>query len=129
MDRPTTSAYYKNNNNEQNRNDHDNDGDDDDDDGDNNRRIVFKDENNSLTQSFNLSSSSLDITLSRPRTMSECTDSSLSLLGTNFKTINTSNVSLHSKGSQSSCHLSRQDALDTDEYLTDVYCDPSNRNK
>lgn len=111
LDRPTTSANYKKIN-EQNKFD--------------NKQISLKD--NSLTQSYNLSSSSLDITLSRPRTMSECTDSSLSLLGSNFKLINTSNVSLHSKGSQSSCHLSRQDALESEEYLPDVYCDPSNKN-
>lgn len=60
----------------------------------------------------------------RLRTMSECTDGSVSVLESNTKLVTASNISLYSKGSQSSGHLSRQDALDSETDLTDVFCDP-----
>lgn len=76
------------------------------------------------TQQNDSDSPSIDIPLSSPRTISESTDGSVSL---NNKLLSASNISLHSKGSQSSGHLSRQDALESDENLTDVYCDPGKK--
>ncbi|KYB25524.1 Kinase D-interacting substrate of 220 kDa-like Protein [Tribolium castaneum] len=52
------------------------------------------------------------------RTMSECTSISGMISSC-------SNVSLRSRNSQSSGHLSRQNALDSEENLADCYCDPS----
>lgn len=41
--------------------------------------------------------------------------------------LSNSTFSLHSKNSQSFTHLSRQDAVESEEVLTDVYCDPDDR--
>ncbi|KAJ8917768.1 hypothetical protein NQ315_010674 [Exocentrus adspersus] len=60
----------------------------------------------------------------RRRTMSEDTNASVSLY---LGSIGQSNVSLHSC-SQSSGQLSRQNALDSEENLTDIYCEPGSRN-
>lgn len=62
----------------------------------------------------------------RRRTMSEDTSASISLYLGAIEHSN-SNYSIHSC-SQSSGHLSRQDALDSEENLTDIYCEPGSRN-
>ncbi|XP_066149832.1 kinase D-interacting substrate of 220 kDa B [Euwallacea fornicatus] len=66
----------------------------------------------------------------RIRTLSGDSDSSLSGFLSNInpkEDISNSNGSLHSL-SPSSGHLSRQDALDSEENLTDVYCNPGRIN-
>lgn len=62
----------------------------------------------------------------RRRTMSEDTSASISLYLGSVEHSN-SNYSIHSC-SQSSGHLSRQNALDSEENLTDIYCEPGSRN-
>lgn len=62
----------------------------------------------------------------RRRTMSEDTSASISLYLGSIEHSN-SNYSVHSC-SQSSGHLSRQNALDSEENLTDIYCEPGSRN-
>ncbi|XP_018570623.1 kinase D-interacting substrate of 220 kDa B isoform X3 [Anoplophora glabripennis] len=62
----------------------------------------------------------------RRRTMSEDTSASISLYLGSVEHSN-SNYSVHSC-SQSSGHLSRQNALDSEENLTDIYCEPGSRN-
>lgn len=65
------------------------------------------------------------ITPMRRRTLSDDNSTSLSIyLGSLEPSI--SNVSLQSC-TPSPGHLSRQDALDSDEHFTDVYCDPGSR--
>ncbi|CAH1112571.1 unnamed protein product [Psylliodes chrysocephalus] len=62
----------------------------------------------------------------RRRTMSDDISSSISLyLGSLDRS--TSNFSVHSSHS-SGGHLSRQNALDSQENLTDIYCDPGSKN-
>lgn len=53
---------------------------------------------------------------SRSRTISESKDTYCMLGGSNVSS------------SQSLSHLSRQDALDSGDFLTDVYCDPRDKN-
>lgn len=69
-----------------------------------------------------------DVPQERCRTMSECVDSSVShALEPGSLSITASNISLYNKYSQSCGHLYRQDALDSDENIADIYCDPETR--
>lgn len=61
----------------------------------------------------------------RRRTLSDDNSTSLSIYLGSSEPCN-SNLSLHSC-SPSPAHLSRQDAIDSDENFTDVYCDPGSR--
>lgn len=66
----------------------------------------------------------------RTRTLSDDSNSSLTGFLSNMhlnEDVTNSNCSLHSY-SHSSGHLSRQDAMDSDEELTDVYCNPARIN-
>lgn len=73
----------------------------------------------------NSGANNCDITPMRRRTLSDDNSTSLSLFLGSLEPSN-SNLSLRSC-SQSPGHLSRQDALDSDENFTDVYCDPGSR--
>lgn len=66
----------------------------------------------------------LDSSPVRRRTLSDDNSTSLSIYLGSLEPSN-SNVSLHSCSSPG--HLSRQDALDSDDNFTDVYCDPGSR--
>uniref|UniRef100_A0A1Y1LW81 Uncharacterized protein n=4 Tax=Photinus pyralis TaxID=7054 RepID=A0A1Y1LW81_PHOPY len=59
----------------------------------------------------------------RPRTMSECADSVASYSLQH----GTPSASANSLCSPSMSFLSRQNALDSEEYIADVYCDPETR--
>ena len=63
----------------------------------------------------------------RRRTMSDDTSTSISMYLGSIDHSNNSNYSIHSC-SQSSGHLSRQNALDSEENLTDMYCEPGSKN-
>lgn len=74
------------------------------------------------------STSGFNIPQGRSRTMSECADSAVSyLLEHSTRSLTASNVSLFSKNSQSCYHLHRQDGIDSDENIPDIYCDPETR--
>ncbi|KAF5273996.1 hypothetical protein FQA39_LY01111 [Lamprigera yunnana] len=65
--------------------------------------------------------------LGRSRTMSECADSLAAYtFGHGARSQTTSNISLF-KSSQSLNSLHRQDALESEENIADVYCDPETR--
>lgn len=57
----------------------------------------------------------------RIRTMSECTDCSTSLMGSRIVTV--SSLSLNSQHS----HLERQNAMNSQENISDIFCDPENK--